>query len=74
MITFKSLPLIVRLATIANLFMAWVLFAELVIDRHGLDRFLPFYRVGEVCVWDLGVVGLLALAWWRLHRCSPGPE
>ena len=74
MITFRSLPLIVRLTTIANLFIAWVLFAELVIDRHGLDRFLPFYRVGNLCVWDVGVVALLVVMWWRLHRGSIGPE
>ncbi len=40
MIDFKSLPLIVRLTTIANIFIAWVLFAEFVIDRHGWDRFV----------------------------------
>ena len=68
MIAFRSLPLIVRLTTMATLFMAWILFAELVIDRHGLDRFLPWYRVGNLCVWDLAVVALLALTWWRLQR------
>ena len=68
MTDFKSLPLIVRLSTIANVFIAWVLFAEFVIDRHGWDRFLPLYRVGNVCVWELGIVVGCAFAWWRLHR------
>jgi len=44
---FRSLPLAVRLATMLAFFLAWVLFAELIIDRHGLDTYLPFYRVGN---------------------------
>jgi hypothetical protein len=68
MTEFRSLPLIVRLATIVTPFLAWLLFAELVIDRHGLDRFLPLYRVGNVCAWDVAVVLACAVGWWRLHR------
>ena len=68
MIAFKSLPLIVRLMTIANIFIAWVLIAEFVIDRYGLDQYLPFYRVGDVCVYDLAVIAGCVAAWWRLHR------
>lgn len=68
MTAFKTLPFIERLATFLTFFFAWVLFAELVIDRHGLDAYLPFYRVGNLCPWDLAVVALLALGWWRLHR------
>lgn len=68
MIAFKSLPLIVRLGAVANILIGWVLIAEFVIDRYGLDRFLPFYRVGDVCVYDLAVVGGCVAAWWRLHR------
>jgi hypothetical protein len=68
MITFKSLPLIVRLGTIANIFIGWELIAEFVIDRYGLDRFLPFYRVGDLCVYDLAVVAGCVVAWRRLNR------
>ena len=68
MIAFRSLPLIVRLTTFANLLMAWILFAELVIDRHGLDRYLPFYRVGNLCPYEIAVVAVLVLWWRRLHR------
>jgi hypothetical protein len=67
-VSFRSLPLIVRLATMTTFFLAWVLFAEIVIDRHGLDRFLPFYRVGNLCPYDIAVVAALLLAWWRLNR------
>ena len=68
MVPFKSLPLIVRLGAIANIFIAWVLTAEFVIDRYGLDAFLPFYRVGDVCVYELVVIAGCVALWWRLHR------
>ena len=67
-IPFRRLPLVVRLSTMLTLFLAWVLFAELVIDRHGLDAYLPLYRVGNLCVYDLLVIALLAISWFRLHR------
>ena len=67
-ISFRRLPLVARVATMLTLFMAWVLFAELVIDRHGLDAYLPLYRVGDLCVYDLLVIALLAISWIRLHR------
>jgi hypothetical protein len=67
-IAFKDLPWIVRAATMATWFIAWILFAELVIDRHGLDAYLPFYRVGNLCPYDIAVLAMLALAWVRLHR------
>jgi len=67
-IIFKTLPLIVRIATLATFFNSWVLIEELIIDRQGLDRFLPFYRYGALCLWDLAVAVLLVLAWWRLHK------
>ena len=68
MIDFASLPFIVRLSAIANILIAWVLFAEFVIDRYGLDRFLPFYRAGDLCVYDLAVLAGCGFAWWLLHR------
>ena len=67
-IAFKSLPLTVRVATLATFFNCWVLFEELIVDRQGLDRFMPFYRVGAFCVWDLAMAALLVLVWWRLHK------
>ena len=52
-IAFANLPLIVRFATMISYFMAWVMVEEFVIDRHGLDQYLPFYRVGNLCVYDI---------------------
>ena len=67
-LAFADLPTITKLASFATLFIGWVLFEELVIDRHGLDRFLPFYRVGNLCPYDLAMLGSLGLAWIWLHE------
>ena len=59
--SFRDQPLVVKAAVFITFFNAWVLFEELVIDRHGLWRYLPFYKVGLFCVWDvlaLAVIGL----------------
>jgi hypothetical protein len=64
-IAFYRLPLSVRLAAALVLLNTWILIAEFVIDRYGLDDHLPFYRYGDVCLWDiavvLGVAGLYVL-------------
>lgn len=67
-IAFFNLPLFVRVTSLIVPFLTWVLFAELIIDRHGLDRFLPFYRVGNLCPYDLVVIAILIASWIRLHR------
>jgi hypothetical protein len=72
-VSFKQLPLIAKVAVGIAFYNAWVSFEEFVIDRVGLWRYMPYYRVGEACVWDLAVallviVGLLRLSWQREER------
>lgn len=67
-IGFSQLPFIVKFSSLLTIFLAWVAFAEIIIDRHGMDKFLPFYRVGNLCPYDIAVVGLLAFVWFHLHR------
>lgn len=58
----RDQSIVVKVAVYVTFFNSWVLFEELVIDRHGLWRYLPFYRVGVFCVWDvlaLAVIGLV---------------
>lgn len=67
-VAFRQLPMLVRVMTMASIFMAWVLFAEFVIDRYGWDRHIPFYRFADICPYE-GVVLLgIGILWWRLHR------
>jgi hypothetical protein len=71
-VPFKDLPLLVKAAVFVSFMAAWVLFEELVIDRHGLWRFLPFYKVGLFCLWDvlaLVVIGS-GLVWASFSRSS----
>jgi hypothetical protein len=53
---FADLPRLAQVATGLVLVQSWVLTAEFVIDRHGLSEHLPFYRHGNICVWDLAVL------------------
>lgn len=40
---------------------SWVLFEETIVDRTGLSRYMPFYRVGRFCAWDAGAMILVVL-------------
>jgi len=50
--TTPPLPLIAKIAIAMTFLNVWVIFEETVVDRHGLWRYMPFYRVGLFCVWD----------------------
>ncbi len=61
-IAFYQLPRWVRIAAALAVFNSWVLFAEFVIDRYGIDEYLPFYRYGDICLWDIAVIiGIVVL-------------
>jgi hypothetical protein len=67
-ICFHQLPLWVRLAAALALLNSWVLIAEFVIDRYGLDKYLPFYRYGDICIWDFAALGLVTAAFIAQSR------
>jgi hypothetical protein len=67
-IAFHQLPRWVRVAAALSLFNTWVLIAEFVIDRYGLDDVLPFYRYGDVCLWDIAVIIGIAVMFVRASR------
>lgn len=67
-IGFATLPGLVQFSCFATIFLGWILFAELIIDRHGYDHYLPFYRVGNLCPYDLAVVLVLIVTWLNLRR------
>jgi hypothetical protein len=64
-VAFAELPWTVRVVLGLAAFNLWWSFEEFVIDRFGVWRFLPDYRFGRLCVWDLTVAaGIAAAVWW----------
>ena len=63
-------PLIVRFAIWLTFFNTWVLFEETVVDRYGLWEYMPYYRVGKLCSWDIGAMALLGFFVWWIFRGS----
>jgi len=59
--TTPPLPLIAKIAIAMTVLNAWVLFEETIVDRHGLWRYMPYYRVGLFCVWDASVFAVTLL-------------
>jgi hypothetical protein len=59
---------IVRFAVWLTFFNTWVLFEETVVDRYGLWEYMPYYRVGRLCSWDIGAMALLGFIVWRVFR------
>src|SRR5207248_10671790 len=55
------LPLIAKIAIVMTVINTWVIFEETIVDRHGLWRYMPFYRVGLFCVWDAVVFAVTLL-------------
>ena len=59
--TTRRLPLIAKIAIAMTFINTWVLFEETIVDRHGLWRYMPYYRVGLFCVWDAAVLAVTLL-------------
>lgn len=68
LIAFWQLPLWVRLAAMLTVFNTWVLIAEFVIGRYGFDEYLPFYRYGHVCLWEVALIIILIVLFVRASR------
>ena len=62
---FKQLPLSVKIAVGIAFLEAWVSIEQLVIDRYGLWKYMPYYKVTDACVWDLAVAVIISLTIWR---------
>ena len=55
------LPLIAKIAIAMTVINTWVIFEETIVDRHGLWRYMPYYRVGLFCAWDASVLAVTLL-------------
>ena len=69
-ISFYQLPALVQVTTLGSLFMVWVMIEEFEIDRHRWDRYLPLYRYGNLCLYDL-VAAVLIIGAWAIFLRKP---
>lgn len=46
----------VKLAVGFTFYNFFVFFEEIIVDRYGIWKYLPFYKFGKLCVWDLGAM------------------
>ena len=65
-------PPIVKAAVVLTFFNTWVLFEETVVDRYGLWEYMPYYRVGRLCSWDIGAMVALGFLVWKAFRRGRG--
>jgi hypothetical protein len=51
-------------------FNLWWSFKEFILERFGIWRFLPDYKFGRLCVWDLTVAVLIIgpVSWLSFKR------
>jgi cytochrome c-type biogenesis protein CcmH/NrfF len=63
-----GVPGIVKVAVVLTFFNTWVLFEETVVDRYGLWEYMPYYRVGRVCSWDIGALALIVWGTFWIFR------
>jgi hypothetical protein len=71
---FRQLPVAAKLAVGLTLFNSWVLFAEVVVDRRGLWRYMPGYLVGTLCPWDVAVAVLIVAGMIYASRRGSRPS
>ena len=69
-LSFRQLPWVVRIAVGVAFLNAWVNIEQLFIDRYGIWKYMPYYKVGDACVWDLAVSLIIVFAIWRASRRS----
>jgi hypothetical protein len=67
-VSFRELPLVAKIAIGIAFNNAWWSIEEFVIDRSNVWRYMPDYRVGKVCIWDVSVALLTVIGLWWLSR------
>jgi len=55
-------PLIVKIAIATTFINSWIIFEETVVDRTRLWHYMPFYRVGLFCAWDVLALTVIPVA------------
>jgi hypothetical protein len=58
---FKDLPISAKVAIVITFFNTWVMIEEFIIDRFGYWKYLPFYKKGIFCIWDISFLILVSM-------------
>lgn len=69
-LSFRQLPLIAKIAIGLVFNNVWWSVEEFVINRYGLWKYMPYYRVTGACLWDLAVALIVTVGLWRLSRAG----
>jgi hypothetical protein len=65
---FHQLPWVAKFAVGLVFYNAWWSIEEFVINRKGLWKYMPLYKVDDPCLWDLAVGLIIVFGLWRLSR------
>lgn len=67
---FRDLPLVAKISIALTGLIAWTRIEELVIEPYRLYVWMPFYRVGNFCVYDAVVCALILVTYLYLDRAG----
>lgn len=67
-VLFRQLPWAVRIAVGLAIGLTWVFIEEHIIEPFALYKYMPFYRVGNFCVYDFMVGLIIVISIWRASR------
>jgi len=71
-LAFRELPMAVRVAVGLAFGLTWVFIEEHLIEPFKLYKYMPFYKVGDFCVYDFSVGLIIVGCLWRFStRAAP---
>ena len=67
-LSLAELPVIAQFTIATSLFAGWVWIENYVIEPLGIWRFMPFYRYGRFCPWDIAAAVVILAMFVRSAR------
>jgi hypothetical protein len=59
---YGALPAFAKFGIGAGVLFIWTVFEHEVIERFGIYQYMPFYRVGAICAWDILAITVIIIA------------
>jgi len=72
-IHFGSLPTLAKFGAGAGILFVWTVFEKEVIERFGIYHYMPFYRVGGICAWDILAIAVIYASFIYASKPQQGP-